>query len=469
MFVKRIHQYAVKTLKSGAARLYVQSSDALRKAGLPENTAIKVEYSKHRIVVTADENGGNKIMDTGRGALLELKNKSTAESIGDLQFVTVTFRRGKVIISIHYSDKQKMEREQSLFNAITNGKIRTSSFFSGLGMLSYHLKKGLEKAGVNSEVTFANDACEVAMECNLAGNPMWDNASDDAYAVVDTLANIDIRELVQAHFLEIGYPCVAQSTLCKKEHRDLEHPIVGTLFVKLMAAIEKINPAIVLFENTPAFKNSDTLRFIKREMPGYRFEEVIFNGHEFGEMEARKRVCIVAVSEGLPEVDLASVIAPKKVSRPILSQFMDDVPANSELWRKMEHVKRKAADEKLNYKNIVYRGYESLIGTLTARYASPKAGAPMIAHPTDPDLQRQFTVEEHARLRLLPKRMYDAVMNLVSGNTPVVSSRGSKTAAHRVLGNGVSKYVWNAVGEHLGLYLQDIKQSINKEPELMAA
>jgi len=457
MFIKRIQKYAVKTLKSGAARLYIQNSDALRKAGLPENTRYRITYTKNSITITADKNGTNKIMDTGRGALLELKNKSTAQSIGHLSFVNATFRNGKIIISVHFSDKKKMAREQSLYNALLSGKpLRTSSLFSGLGMLSHHIKEGLKLSGIQSEITFANDACEVAMACNLAGNPMWDNASDDAFAVIDTLGNLDLSDLPQSHFMDIGYPCVAQSTLCKKENRDLAHPIVGTLFVKLLAAIEAVNPAIVLFENTPAFINSQTLAIIKREMTGYRFEEVILNAHEFGEIEARKRACVIAVSEGLPALNLEAIKPSDTVENNILSEFMDDVPLDSPLWRTMEHVKQKELNPRLNYKNMLYKGHETLIAALTATYNSPKAGSPMIAHPVDTSLQRQLTVREHAKIRRLPKTMYDQVISLSDGSHSMTSIRGSKSAAHRVLGNGVSKYLWNAVGDFMGQFFQKI-------------
>lgn len=453
MFIKRLHKYAVKKLATGAARIYMQNTDALRKAGLPENTAINITYSKHRIVVTASKNGTNKIMDTGRGPLLELKNKSVANAMGDLTVVTITVRKGVVIFSVHYADKQRMEREQSFFNALVQGKpLRTGSFFSGLGMLSYHIKQGLRKAGIDTQMVFANDSCEIAMECNLAGNPIWDNCAEDAFVQVDTLANIDLSLLPQMDFLEIGYPCVGQSSLCKMESRDLNHPIVGTVFVKLLAAIEKINPAIVLIENTPGIMKSETLRIIQREMPGYRFESVIVNGHEYGEIEARKRACIVAVSNGLPELNLSNLKPPANPKRNILSDFMENIPANSPLFRTMDHLKRKDADPSLNFKNKVYTGSESLIATLTAGYAAPRAGSPMIAHPTNPEKQRQVTEKEHGLIRRLPRSLFDQVMMIADGSSPLVNKTGSKAAAHRLLGNGVSKFVWDAVGEFLGGY-----------------
>jgi len=457
MFIKRIHKYAVKVLKSGAGRVYIQNDDALTQAGLGANTLIRVSYSKHRIVAVEDKQGEKKIMDTGRGALLELKNKDVAKSVGDLAFVTVTFRKGKVVITIHCEDKQRLEREQAVINDLIAGKpLRKASLFSGLGMLAWCIGQGLKNAGVKTQITFANDMSEIAMQCNLAGNPIWKDASNDAYVVVDSLDGVELSELVQAHIVEVGYPCVGQTTLCKKEHRDTDHPDVGTLFVKIIAAIKAINPAMVVFENTPAFANSKTLDFIKREMKGYRFESVMLNAHEYGELEGRKRTCVVAVSEGLPSLNLQDLRAPELTSRPILSDVMEDIALDSPLWRTMDHLKRKTACTKTNHKNMLYTGEESKIATITASYAAPKAGTPMIAHPEIADLQRQVTPREHGWIRQLPKSLFDQVMAVAYGSHGLVSKNGSKTAAHRLLGNGVSHKVWKHIGEYIGAWFKSL-------------
>lgn len=72
--------------------------------------------------------------------------------------------------------------------------------------------------------------------------------------------------------------------------------------------------------------------------------------------------------------------------------------SDSTLWREMAHVKRKVDDPRLNFKNTLYTGSETKIATITATYAAPKIGAPMISHPENPCLQRQFTVNEHCKI-----------------------------------------------------------------------
>jgi DNA (cytosine-5)-methyltransferase 1 len=135
---------------------------------------------------------------------------------------------------------------------------------------------------------------------------------------------------------------------------------------------------------------------------------------------------------------------------------MDNIAPDSTLWREMAHVKRKVDDPRLNFKNTLYTGNETKIATITATYAAPKIGAPMVSHPENPYLQRQFTVNEHAKIRQLPERMHNAVMDIATGTNPLVSKSGSITAAHRMLGNSVSKSAWVHMGKVIGDYLNQL-------------
>ena len=66
-FITRIQNYAVKHLKNGAARVYIKNTEALQAAGFLKNTNIRITYLKNGIDIHVDQNGSNKVMDTGRG------------------------------------------------------------------------------------------------------------------------------------------------------------------------------------------------------------------------------------------------------------------------------------------------------------------------------------------------------------------------------------------------------------------
>ncbi|MCZ4337624.1 DNA cytosine methyltransferase [Shewanella colwelliana] len=445
--------YSVKQFANGVARIYINDTQLLDRIGLKARTPIRVEYHEHGIRVVPDHQGTKSVMDSGRGALLELRNKETYKSVGDVDSVAVKFTSKGVKIGLRYTDKQRLKREASMLKSLAERKpIRTASLFSGIGLLTLFLKNGLKAAGIDSQITLANDSCPKAMDANLAGNPVWDDAAEDAQAIIDSIDNIDLSNINEADLVEIGYPCIALSKLCQQQYRDVKHPVVGHLFIKVIEVLRKLNPAMMVFENVTTFVNSETFRFITSELKDYRFESVILNGHDFGGIEGRPRACVIAVSKGLPVTQISTLKPPVEINHPPLSHFLEPMSLSSPVWKEMLHVKRKADNPKLNFKNCAYHGHETLIATITATYASPKAGAPMVLHPTTPSLQRQLTEREHAHIRQLPPRLFNAVMDIANGISSVVSRRGSVSAVHRMLGNSVSK-CWEFVGEHLGNYL----------------
>jgi DNA (cytosine-5)-methyltransferase 1 len=337
--------------------------------------------------------------------------------------------------------------------------LRKACLFSGLGLLSLSLKEGLQTQGIRSQITFANDNNELAIACNLEANPIWDSASQDAMVVMDDLSAVDIDDIPQVDIVTVGYPCVGFSLLAQAERKDLKHPACGALFIPLVNTIRKMNPAVIVFENTPQFSGSDTLSLIKRAMPDYNFSQSTFDGHDFNELESRKRACVIATSKGLPLLGLDNVTSLFANEGPVkINDYLSMIDSEADCWRTMEHVKKRDTMRNVGYRNCLYFGNESKMVTIPASYAAPKAGTPMIAHPTKEGYQRQIQVDEHARLRALPESMMAIVIDVWKGRHPLVSKRGSAEAAHRLLGNGVSHKVWKSIGSFLGEYLNDISK-----------
>ena len=157
-FITRHHKYAAKLLKTGAMRVYINNKDALQKSAFLAGSLIKVKRTAGRIEVRLCESGTKRIMDTDRGELLELKDKETAKALKGASHVTVTFREGVIIIAVHADDVAQQERVNDVLYRLKNNlPLRTACFFTGLGMLSYHIKQGLLKQGIKTEIVFAND------------------------------------------------------------------------------------------------------------------------------------------------------------------------------------------------------------------------------------------------------------------------------------------------------------------------
>ena len=457
-FIGRSFNYGVKHLSGMVARVYVQNSELLRSAGMYANSSIHIKYGHGRIEVTLDPNGKQKIMDTGRGELLELRNKSTGTALKGLSRIVITIRQGKVIISAHPMDIAEKQRVNTMLNKLQSGTpLREACLFSGLGMLSLSIKDGLKKAGIDSQLAFANDFCEKTMMCNMEGNPIWHDASDDVHVVVDDLNSLHFYDIPEVDYVTIGYPCVGFSLLADKNNLDTSHPTCGHLFISLVSTLRRMNPAFFIIENTPRFKDSESLRLIKKSMPDYRFQELILDGHDYQELESRKRTCVVALSQSLPDIDantLVSLYADEP--KPVLRDFLEPIGLDDPAWSKMEHVKARDAMAHIGYRNCLYNGSETAITTVPASYTR-KAGTPMIQHPSIPELQRQVMPDEHANLRRLPASLKDAVIRVWLGFNNMVSANGNTTLAQRMLGNGVSRRVWTSVGAWIGDYLKDLK------------
>lgn len=452
-FISRIVGYAAKLMKSGALRVYIQNNGALTAAELTAGTLCSYDYDikSQKITIRKDEQGEQRVMRIARGHLLEVKTKMAAKTLGLVERVVVTFRKGMVIISPYKDDSNKSYREKSLIDAVASKKpLRAGSFFSGIGMLSYWIKKGLEQVGIRSQIAFANEMNPLAMDCNLYGNPIWDDATADASAYAIDLREVPLDQIPQLHLVEIGYPCIAQSTLCKADHRDLQHPIVGTLFVPVLAAIKQANPAIIIIENAPAFLNSQTLKLIEHELPGYRFEHRLVDAYEAGEIEGRKRSCVVGVSAGLPSIHL-DFMRFEVLSRPTLANYLEAIELDAPCWQVYDHVKAKDCDHRVNYRNCVHSPSDTKIATIPASYWA-KAGVPFVAHPTEQTKQRLLSIREHMNIRQLPNQMKSTLTQVEQGTHPEISG-GSKTAIHRMLGNGVSKNVWLTLGQWIGNYI----------------
>lgn len=107
----------------------------------------------------------------------------------------------------------------------------------------------------------------------------------------------------------------------------------------------------------------------------------MLNGYENDDFEERERACIVAVSEGLPEVNLNQFTPPAVTERRVFDDIREAVADTDACWSKMNNVTKKLADPRLNFKHNLVRGSDDKIAAITAGYASPRIDSPMAPPP----------------------------------------------------------------------------------------
>jgi DNA (cytosine-5)-methyltransferase 1 len=449
----KILRYAVGQKDNGNRRVYIQNHEDLTSINFLPHSRFSVQDAGEEIVLTLDNNGGRKVYESKRGdSIVELSDKIISNFIGKFaRYVTVKLVSNKIHISRYRSELQREKREGNFLKNINSNMILTASLYSGVGHLSYCMHQGLREAGFSPRIIFANEIDPTAARIN-AVNPIWASAAKDALLMVDDIQTLDMSLLPSyVDHLEIALPCTGQSKLISKSKRDILHPVTGKLFIKTLEAITKINPATLTIECTPGLLKSVTYLciedFLKKS--GYSFQTTTLKGTDFGGFEVRERFCLFAVSKGLEGLfpNIERVDAYHCKNEQTFKDIKDDIADDSILWKEYNHVKKR--DKMKNgYRNVLVLDDDNQMPAIVASYSAPKAGSPFCPHPSNSNLQRQLTVNEHNKIREFPDAVANAILKLSKGLLPG-QTRTNVTAAHKLGGNSVSPRPWRALMFHM--------------------
>lgn len=446
--------YSIKHVGPDKARIYIALNSLLSVAGMKAGTRVTAEYRNNQVVVRKAKAGEESfaVLSTSRGAILEIRNSKLKMSMGRVGQALVSASDRGITIIPHPTELKRLEREDRFKRRVQAGNaLRGGSLYSGIGLLPYHLHEGLQAGGVKVKMALASDINPKSLDVSMRCNPIWNDADRSAKVVCGDLRHImDTTTLPQLDILDISYPCNGQSTLASKENRDTHHPLVGDLFIDTVGVIRATSPALIIMECTPAFNNSDTLRLIEKSLPDYNWHHFVLQGGQHGSLENRARACVVAISKGLSHL-LSSLtsIQPQARRQAKLGNYLEDIALDSPLWKEYKHVVGKLDDDRLDFKHYLHTAEDTRIATIVSTYQSPKIGSPFVAHPTNPKLMRLLTPLEHARIKGVPDSILKEIQAIVSGDSPIVTQRGSNTLAHQLLGLSVDRWPWVDVGRNV--------------------
>lgn len=447
--------YSVKQ-KGNTARIYISLKSLLSNANLKAGSTVKATFTNSKVTVVpceASHPDAFKVLATSRGAVLEIRRKELGDSLKRIGRALVSSEPNKITIVPHPTELERIKREQAFMAKLTSGKpMNSGSLFSGIGLKNLHFNNGLAKAGIKTQCVFANDLCEKALDVSKRCNPMWNNAPKRAQLVAGDIRQLmSIVSVPKLDVLDISYPCNGQTTLSERAKRDIDHPLVGDLFIDVVAFIRKSSPALITLECTPAFNNSKTLKLMEQSLYDYEWRAFTMNSADHGSIENRKRSFVVAISKGLRHLlNSMDSINPVTRQKPVLGDFLEDIAPDSPLWKTFGHVLKKVEDDRLCFQHQLLDEAAQVIPTLIATYSCPKIGSPFVRHPSNPKLMRLLTPLEHARIKQVPESILTEIQDIVSGESPVVSKRGSVSLAHRLLGMSVERLAWEDAGEQLG-------------------
>ncbi len=437
--------------KRGNPRIWIEGRKLENSGFVPsQRYKMTVDDIKGRIILEIDPDGDRTVSRRSRHGherpIVDIANAKALASFPKNGTLRIDFGARKVVIQASAIERRIANREKQTKERILKQEpLRAGSISTGLGVLSHALHTGLCKTGIDSQLAFSVEIDEEYQERCALSNPVW---SSDTQAITMPLQEFAfdkdaIAGIEQVDILEAGIPCTAHSLAGRsKKHLAMpEHdPVAGHLVVGFLAIVAACNPSIVIVENVPQYAESASFAILQNQLNewGYNVNYQILKGEEFGCLEHRNRMVMIATSQGM---DPIMKIDAEGAGSVIIGDILDEVEDDSSLWSKMSYLKDKEKRDKAEGKGFrmqILGPEDSKVGTIGRGYAKVRSTEPKLRHPTNPDLLRQFTPAEHARIKGIPEIM-------VSG-LPV-------TQAHEMLGQSIVTQPFKAVGKTIGLEL----------------
>lgn len=402
-------------------------------------------------------------------AVIEINecNSVNLKNMNDDEMLRIIVKENQVSITVNQNTVayRKEQRESEVKRKVINGeKLVKGSIFAGGGTMDFSGSDGFKLAGLASVVRLALDFDEDCTD-NLMMN--LGHVFDEKSLVIQsdiTLLNLGNTSLPKLDILSITPPCVDASPAGKaKKGNALETSKTAHLVYYYSQIIDRCNPAIIMIENVPNFRNSISYHVLTSLLSqlGYDMQLRIIDANKDGfSLETRERMFLTAISSDLGiDFDMNNV-TPLRQCAQTLGECLDPkFPLNSKSWSpKTGLIAKEKRDKEAGkgFRMQTYTPESDKIGTLRAGYAKSGTSDPLVIHPT-PELKlfRLLTPVEHSRVKEIRKEF-------------IAGIEDNATMAHKILGNGLSGMIsesWHyALGVSL-LKLKDKNQPLETRPE----
>lgn len=437
----------------GRARVWLEGIKLEREGFLP-GMRYNLELQDSKIVLRTSETGYFTISRRERNGkispIIDICSNELRRLFAGVHMLRVAIRRGSIVISAHASHAQVKERVQRLIDKIEHGKpLDVCSLFHGGGVLDKALHAGLASAGVQSNVAMAVELEGKYLDSSLRNNPeLWSERSmvfDSPIQAVEVMT-----DATQVDVLVGGIPCTGASKSGRSKNKlqyAESHSDAGAMFFHFLQFVQVLNPSVVLIENVPEYAHTASMEVIRSVLGSldYQVQERVLDGTQFGSLEKRKRLCVIAISNGLnADFALESVQGDVRSTHACIRDILDPIGLDSDRWHTFEYLADKEVRDKAlgkGFSRQLLSGQEPYCGTIGKDYAKCRSTEPFLVHPEDPALSRIFTACEHARLKGVPESTITGL---------------PESIAHQILGQSVIFPVFEAVGRALGRALMSL-------------
>ncbi len=434
----------------GRARVWLEGIK-LSREGFRPGMRYDLVLEDTRIVLRTAENGHFTISRRERGGkvlpIIDICSNELRRLFAGVEMLRVAIKRGTIVITAHGSHDRVKERVERLVQKVrSNTPLDVCSLFHGGGVLDKALHAGFAQAKVRSHVAVAVEMDSRYIDSSLENNPeLW---TDRSVVIDSPIQAADIAmSAPSVDVLVAGIPCTGASKSGRSKNK-LEfaesHPDAGAMFFHFLQFVQALNPAIVVIENVPEYANTASMEVIRSVLgsQGYDVQERVLDGNDFGALERRKRLCVVASSHGLESAQFhMAQVSAQQEKLATVSEILEPLALDDPRWRGFDYLAEKEVRDKAAGKGFdrqLLDGSEPFCGTIGKDYSKCRSTEPFLRHPQDSSLSRIFTPTEHARLKGIPE-------STVAGL--------SDTVAHQVLGQSVIYPVFKAVGFAIGCAL----------------
>jgi DNA (cytosine-5)-methyltransferase 1 len=433
----------------GSRRVWLEGR-RLEQAGFvpAARYTLSVDAAANALTLAIDPAGDRMVSRRARGGgfqpIVDIASSRALSTLDGFETLRVRFEDGRIVITPTASEARRGERTRRLRERLAAGTpLVAGSVSTGLGVLSYALHDGLREAGLDVHLAFSIEIDENYQERCAAANPVW---RDETVAIAAPMQEIAfdasaLAALPHVDVLEAGIPCTAHSSAGRAKKRlaiPEDDPNAGHLVAGFLAIVAATNPGVVIVENVPQYLESASFSILSNQLVewGYDVRSTILKGADFGCLENRDRMALVATTIGV-DVDVQT-LAPAIPPSQSLSDVLEDVPNDSPTWSTMDYLREKEIRDIAAgkfFRMQIFDGSSGAVSTIGRGYAKVRSTEPKIRNADDPTLLRQLTPVEHARIKGVPEAM-------IAGIPP--------TIAHEMLGQSVLVEPFRALGARIG-------------------
>lgn len=434
------------------ARIWIEG-EHLAKAGIKIGETLYLNVNARKSIASITPNPSNAIHkirvskrtnNNRTKPLVEIRHDELDAIFGIGNPVRIIVKGGKIVIRLHHLSAKSRQRLEEIKAKIKNGQaLSIGSCFHGAGTLDSAFHDGLAKSNIKSSVLIANEKDSRFLNVSINNNPhLW---SKDTLFIHSPIESINLENACSVDIVLAGIPCLgaslsgrAKNQIAKAE----EHQTVGSMFYYLLNFIQQTNPAVILLENVSEYMKSASFAVILDVLRNlhYKITYQTLNGNDFGALEARERLFIVATTEGLDEFDFKQAVS-DKCKEPTAAAVLETLPDDSDRWRTYDYLDKaeaKAAEKGNGFKRSYIKPCDTKTNVIKRTNHKCQTDGIFVQHPANPNLSRLPSAIEHAKLKTVPERIIKGL---------------SETLACELLGQGVIYTVVEAIGSALGRQL----------------